>query len=209
MASYNAFRTNSPCRHRFFEQGINPAKKTIRLYPLILLHWMQITSPAKPCDKLGSPPLVDRGGRVYDGELTIIGMNPNEGDMLLSTAIFSRMCLLAEGAAAGGGAEGGGASPLSGLGPMFLIFILIFMFYLLVLRPQKKDQNKRMEMINAMKKNDRVVTIGGIYGVVMNVKREADEVVLKIDETNDTKIRVTYGAIARVLGDEAAEETKK
>ncbi len=38
-----------------------------------------------------------------------------------------------------------------------------------------------------------MVTIGGIYGVVMNVQRDTDEVTLKIDETNNTKIRVTIG----------------
>ncbi len=54
-----------------------------------------------------------------------------------------------------------------------------------------------------MKKNDRVVTIGGMYGVVMNVQKDADEVTLKIDETNNTKIRVTISSIARVLGGEA------
>ena len=61
-------------------------------------------------------------------------------------------------------------------------------------------------LLENLKKNDRVLTIGGIYGVVMNVQRDADEVTLKIDETTNTKIRVTFGAIARVLGDEAAGE---
>ena len=51
-----------------------------------------------------------------------------------------------------------------------------------------------------------MVTIGGIYGVVMNVQRDTDEVTLKIDEANNTKMRVTFGAIARVLGDESADD---
>ncbi|MCC6125180.1 MAG: preprotein translocase subunit YajC [Pirellulales bacterium] len=84
----------------------------------------------------------------------------------------------------------------------------MFLFYFMVLRPQKKEQKKRLELLNNLKKNDRVVTIGGIYGVVMNAKREADEVILKVDETNDTKIRVIYNAIARVIADEPAEEKK-
>ena len=63
-----------------------------------------------------------------------------------------------------------------------LIFMLLIVFYLMVLRPQKKEQKKRLELLNNLKKNDRVVTIGGIYGVVMNAKREADEVILKVDE---------------------------
>jgi preprotein translocase subunit YajC len=62
-------------------------------------------------------------------------------------------------------------------------------------------------MLGALKKNDRVVTVGGMYGVVTNVHFEADEVTLKVDESNNTKIRVTLGSIARVLGEEKSGET--
>jgi preprotein translocase subunit YajC len=109
----------------------------------------------------------------------------------------------------------GGANPApAGPGPDFmnflpLIALLFLVYYLMVLRPQQKgEQKKRQELLNNLKKNDRVVTIGGIYGVVMNVKRESDEVVLKIDESNDTKIRVIFNAIARVIPAEGAEEAK-
>ena len=47
-----------------------------------------------------------------------------------------------------------------------------------------------------------MVTIGGIYGVVTNVHREADEVTIKVDEATNTKLRMTLGSIARVLVDE-------
>ncbi len=50
------------------------------------------------------------------------------------------------------------------------------------------------------------MTIGGIYGVVMNVQRDTDEVTLKIDEANNTKMRVTFGAIGRVVGDDVPGE---
>ena len=48
-----------------------------------------------------------------------------------------------------------------------------------------------------MKPNDHVVTIGGIYGGVTNVHREADQVTIKIDESNNPKIRVTLSSIAQ------------
>jgi preprotein translocase subunit YajC len=51
-----------------------------------------------------------------------------------------------------------------------------------------------------------VVTIGGIYGVVVNVNRESDEVTLKIDEATNAKMRVTVGAVARILGEDSAEK---
>jgi preprotein translocase subunit YajC len=81
------------------------------------------------------------------------------------------------------------------------------LFYFMLIRPQKREQSRRQALLDALKKNDRVVTIGGIYGVVANVQREADEVTLKIDEATNTKIRVTFNAIARVLGDESVENT--
>ncbi len=124
---------------------------------------------------------------------------------------INRILLWAADAAPGGAAPADGAansSPLGGFGIFPLIFLLLIVFYLMVLRPQKKEQKKRLELINNLKKNDRVVTIGGIYGVVMNAKRESDEVILKIDETNDTKMRVIYSAIARVIAENPAEESK-
>lgn len=72
----------------------------------------------------------------------------------------------------------------------------------MILRPERRKQAGHREQLKSLKKNDRVVTIGGIYGVVMNVQRDADEVTLKIDEANNTKIRVTLASIGRVVGDE-------
>ena len=60
-------------------------------------------------------------------------------------------------------------------------------------------------MLAAVKKNDRVITAGGIYGVVTNVHREADEVTIKVDEATNTKLRLTLSSIARVLGDEPSD----
>ena len=70
---------------------------------------------------------------------------------------------------------------------------------------QRRDQAKRQEMLGGVKNNDRVVTIGGIYGVVTNVHREADQVTIKVDESTNTKIRVSLSAIARIVGDESSE----
>ena len=52
-----------------------------------------------------------------------------------------------------------------------------------------------------------MVTIGGIYGVVVNVQREQDEVTIKVDESTNAKLRVTINAIARVVT--AAEPNDK
>jgi preprotein translocase subunit YajC len=106
----------------------------------------------------------------------------------------------------------GGNPPADGGGNVNLfIQILPFLaigllFYFMLIRPQRKEQSRRQNMLANVKKNDRVVTIGGIYGVVMNVHREADEVSLKVDEATNTKLRITLSSIARVISGESAEE---
>ena len=74
--------------------------------------------------------------------------------------------------------------------PLVLIFVLM---YFMLFRGPKKKQQQRNKMINALEKNDRVRTIGGIIGTVIDVKD--DEVTIKIDESNNTKIKVVSSAI--------------
>jgi preprotein translocase subunit YajC len=89
-----------------------------------------------------------------------------------------------------------------------LPFVVIgLLFYMLLIRPQRQEQAKRLAMLSGVKKNDRVITAGGIYGVVTNVHREADEVTVKVDESTNTKLRVTLSSITRILGEESSEDT--
>lgn len=103
---------------------------------------------------------------------------------------------------AGGKAADPGASGFGAFLPAMIGVIVLY--YFLFIRPDRKKQVEQRSQLDSLKKNDRVLTIGGIYGVVMNVQRDADEVTLKIDETNNTKIRVTFGSIARIVGDTPA-----
>ena len=86
---------------------------------------------------------------------------------------------------------GGGQNPIMSLMPVIFIFII---FYFLLIRPQKKAQNELKKMISALKKNDDVITTGGIHGTVVNVKDTA--VTLKIDD--NVKIDVEKSCIARM-----------
>jgi preprotein translocase subunit YajC len=86
------------------------------------------------------------------------------------------------------------------------VFAAIALYYFMILRPERRKQQNVQSRLEALKKNDRVVTIGGIYGVVVNVNRESDEVTLKIDEATNAKMRVTVGAVARILGEDSAEK---
>jgi len=84
--------------------------------------------------------------------------------------------------------------------PMLLLMGLVF--YFLLIRPQSKEKKRRAEMLAAIKKNDRVVTIGGIHGTVVNVKD--DEITLKVDESNNTKITFSRSAIQQITASESA-----
>lgn len=80
------------------------------------------------------------------------------------------------------------------------IFILvIFAVMFLMLREPRRKQKQHDKMVQALKKNDKVRTIGGIIGTVVDVKD--DEVVLKVDESNNTKIRVVPSAIGKNLSE--------
>lgn len=92
------------------------------------------------------------------------------------------------------------------LNMLVLIVPIAFLFYFLLIRPQRREQAQRQKLLDAVKKNDRVVTVGGIYGVVTNVHREANEITIKVDESTNTKLRLTLGSIARVLGEESSQE---
>jgi len=86
-------------------------------------------------------------------------------------------------------------SPLQFLLPVVMVVLLVMMF-----RSPKKQQQKHRQMVQSLEKNDRVRTIGGIIGTVMDIK--GDEVVIKIDESTNTKIRVTASAIAKNVSKE-------
>jgi preprotein translocase subunit YajC len=114
--------------------------------------------------------------------------------------LINRFALFAADAAKG--AEPAADQP--GFSPMLPLLIgLVILFYFMIMRPQGKEQARRKAMLEAVKKNDRVVTAGGMYGVVTNVRKDADEITIKVDEATNTKIRVTFSAIARVLGEQA------
>lgn len=89
-------------------------------------------------------------------------------------------------------------NPLSQPANLFLI-AAIFVMMFLVLRGPRKEQKQREKMVKALKKNDKIRTIGGIIGTVVDVKD--DEIVLKVDESNNTKIRIVPSAIGKNLSE--------
>jgi preprotein translocase subunit YajC len=97
------------------------------------------------------------------------------------------------------GTGGGGGFPFQFI-PLVLVFVVMYVF---MLRGPRKQQQKHKQMVQALAKNDRVRTIGGILGTVVDIK--GDEVTLKIDESNNTKIKVTTSAVGRNLTQEGKD----
>ncbi|WP_319415265.1 preprotein translocase subunit YajC [Marispirochaeta aestuarii] len=90
-------------------------------------------------------------------------------------------------------AQAGGSGQLMTTFVTFGLVILIF--YFLIIRPQNKRQKEAKKMLDALKKGDRVASIGGIRGVVQSVKE--DTVIVKVDDA--TKLEFSKNAIASVL----------
>lgn len=92
-------------------------------------------------------------------------------------------------------------SPLGFMLPAMLVAMVVFMF--LSSRSQKKrEKREREEMFAGMSKNDRIQTIGGVIGTLISVKD--DEIILKVDESTNTKMTFARTAIQKVLTDSAA-----
>jgi preprotein translocase subunit YajC len=98
-------------------------------------------------------------------------------------------------------------APGGGLLMFWPLIAIVFLFWFLLLRPEQQRRKQHEAMLRALKKNDRVIAAGGIYGVVTDVDREADEVTIRVDETAKVKLRVTYGSVARVLVDKSSDES--
>jgi preprotein translocase subunit YajC len=81
--------------------------------------------------------------------------------------------------------------------------LVILIFYFLIIRPQNKKQKQMEKMLTALKKGDKVVTIGGIHGVIQSVK-DGGTVVVKVDES--CKLEFSRSAIASVVAEPAKDE---
>ncbi len=101
--------------------------------------------------------------------------------------------MLGMGEQGGQQAQGGGGTQLV---TMLVTFgLIIVVFYFLVIRPQNKKKKDAAKMLEAMKKGDRVVTIGGMHGTIDAVRD--NEVVLKVDD--NVKIKFQKSAISTVV----------
>ncbi len=130
--------------------------------------------------------------------------DPHSGkEHFMPTALAMNACVLL---AQNGNAAQPGWNSL--LGPLFPFLMIAVLFYFLMIRPERRKRTELAAMLQNLKKNDRVVTIGGIYGTIVNAQPDLDEVTIKVDENTNTKLRMQRSAIARVVSSDGASATK-
>ena len=105
-------------------------------------------------------------------------------------------------AAAGGGGGGGGPSALSGFIPIILLFAV---FYFLLIRPQQKRSKEQRGMIEKLKRDDQVITSGGLYGRIIGITENT--VTLEIAEK--VRVKVVRSQISAVVNPSEISEEKE
>ncbi len=88
-------------------------------------------------------------------------------------------------------------------------FVVIgLLFYFIMIRPDRKKRDDVAKMQTNLKKNDKIVTIGGIVGVVVNAPQDGEEVTIRVDENSSARIRILRSAISRIVTEEDRKEGK-
>ena len=123
--------------------------------------------------------------------------------MIWFSLACSAVSLAQTSAPAPGQAPASGGSQTS-FPTMLLTFVpLIGIFWFFFIRPQRQQDKQRAAMLAKIDKNDHVVTIGGIHGVVVGLTD--DVVTLRVDDKNDVRLKFTRKAISTVKGKDTAE----
>jgi len=102
------------------------------------------------------------------------------------------------------GMAGSGQSQGGGLAAFLPFILIMFIIYFLMIRPQTKRQKEKQKMLEALKKGDKIVTIGGIHGTIGGFKNKGQVVVLKIDKNTD--VHVNRSAIAGMAATQVETE---
>jgi preprotein translocase subunit YajC len=97
---------------------------------------------------------------------------------------------------------------VGGGGEMLWLFVMftaiIFFIWIFMMNPHKKQEQRLRQMLNSLEKNDRVMTVGGLIGTIHSIDKEQNEIVLKVDEANNTRIRFHLTSISTVFPKEGS-----
>lgn len=82
-------------------------------------------------------------------------------------------------------------------GSIILLVVMFVLMYFILFRGPRKQQKEQMKMRQTLEKNDRVQTIGGILGTIIDITDE--EITIKIDESNNTKMKIARAAVSKKI----------
>ncbi|MBN1823564.1 MAG: preprotein translocase subunit YajC [Endomicrobiales bacterium] len=86
-------------------------------------------------------------------------------------------------------------SPMGSFLPLIVIFVI---FYFFLIRPQQKKAKEHQNMLNALKKDDKIITNGGLYGTIASVKGE----IVEVKVADNVKVQVAKSAVATLVKSE-------
>ena len=100
------------------------------------------------------------------------------------------------------GAAGGQAGGLTAFVPLILMFVI---FYFLLIRPQQKKAKEHQNMINSLKKGDRIITSGGVHGTITSL----GDTTVSLEIAENVKIKINRGNVGATLQSQTPAESKK
>ena len=96
------------------------------------------------------------------------------------------------------------------LGNPFLPIVgLFFLYYFIVIAPERRRKREDAVMKSSLKKNDRIITIGGIHGTVVAAPADSNVVTIRIDESGTTRVKINRSAIATIVSDKEGSNGKQ
>jgi preprotein translocase subunit YajC len=104
-----------------------------------------------------------------------------------------------------GGAGGGTAGQGGGFSAFIPLILMFAIFYFLLIRPQQKKAKMHREMISSLKKGDRVVSTGGLHGVITGISDD----VITMEIAPKVRVKVSRGSVAGAAQKEAVQPTDK
>lgn len=98
--------------------------------------------------------------------------------------------------------------PQQGFDSLLLMLVAMgLIFYFLLIRPESKRRKEKEALLSALKTRDKVVTVGGLHGTVVEV--DGDEVVLLVDPKKDVKLRFRRSSVEAIQASEEKEKDKR
>jgi preprotein translocase subunit YajC len=93
-------------------------------------------------------------------------------------------------------------------GPLIPFLVIGMLFYLLLIRPERRKRQEMDKMLESLNKDDQIITAGGVWGVVVNASKGSEYITVRVDEGNGTKLRILRSAVSRVITNDSSAGTK-